>query len=129
MDFCDAPWIVEDSAMSSSAVDEGAWLAQCSLPSVHMSFVDPAPAIDASECQEQKAGLLTGKVGDACILLCETQAKSGSARLSFFRDVAEAWRVDSQGREFESLTVIDGQISIQIKSNEQSRILMRWKQS
>ena len=129
MDFCDVPWIVEDSAMGSSAVDEGAWLAQCSLPSVHMSFVDPAPAIDASECQEQKASLLAGKVGDACILLCETQAKSGSARLSFFRDVAEAWRVDSQGREFESLTVIDGQISIHVKSNEQSRILMRWKQS
>jgi len=129
MDFCDVPWVIEDMAMGWNAVDEGAWLAQCSLPSVHMTFVDPAPAIDASACSEQKATLLAGKVGDACILLCETQAKSGSARLSFFRDVAEAWRVDSQGREFESLTVIDGQVSIQVKSNEQSRILMRWKQS
>jgi hypothetical protein len=129
MDFCDAPWVIEDTTMGLKDVDEGAWLAQCSLPSVHMSFVDTAPAIDAGACQEQKATLLAGKVGDACVLLCETQAKSGSARPSFFRDVAEAWRVDSQGREFESLTVIDGQVSIQIKSNEQSRILMRWKQS
>lgn len=129
MDFCDAPWIIEEKGLGPNTVDEGAWLAQCSLPSVHMSFVDAAPVLDPSQFNEERAALLTGKIGDACVLLCETQAKSGSARLSFFRDVAEAWRVDSQGREFDSLTVIDGQIALHVKPNEQSRVLMRWKKA
>jgi hypothetical protein len=59
--------------------------------------------------------------------LYETQGKSGSARISFFRDVVAAWRVDSQCREFDTLEVSDGQIIVNVRAHEQSRILLKWK--
>lgn len=129
LDLCDRPWFIEDFPCKQTSVDEGAWLAQCSLPSVHMAFVNPAPACDPSLVDQEQAELLAGESGDACVLLMETQGKSGSAKLSFFRDVAKAWRVDAQGREFDSLTVTDGQIAIPIQPHEQARVLLCWKQT
>jgi len=69
----------------------------------------------------------TGQQADACIWLREIRGKSGSAKLSFFRNVAEAWRVDCQGREFDTLSIVDGLVVVAVQANEQSRILLRWE--
>jgi hypothetical protein len=127
LDQCDTPWIVNGEFALDSKPDSGAWLAQCSLPNVHFFFADPKPVLDESQIPANQADVLSGHQGDLCLWVQETQGKSGTGKLSFFRDVAEAWRVDSQGREFDTLTIIDGQIHFSISALEQSRILLRWK--
>lgn len=125
-DNCDSPWIVAEQKPADSSPDSGAWLAQCSLSNVFMRFDDTQPVLSEDQFKPDEADTWRGKTGDACVWVHETQGKSGSAKLSFFRDVAEAWRVDCHGREFDTLSVVGGQILISVKAHEQSRILLRW---
>jgi hypothetical protein len=127
MDQCDTPWIIQDDSMVGASANAGAWLAQCSLPNVSFGFDDPKPVLNPEVFDEEEREMWTGEVGDVCLWMRETQGKSGTAKLSFFRDVAQAWRVDCQGREFDSLSVVDGQVTFFVKPLEQSRILVRWK--
>jgi alpha-mannosidase len=127
MDQCDTPWMIEESGVVRDKPDAGAWLAQCNLPNVYFSFTNPNPVLATERFSAERVELLTGQKGDACVWIQETQGKSGSARISFFRDVAEAWRVDSQCREFDTLVVSDGQIIVNVSAHEQSRILLKWK--
>jgi alpha-mannosidase len=129
MDWFDQSWLVLDRRFSGPTADAGAWLAQCNLSNIHFYFDDPRPAVDPSLLPADQTDIWTGKQADACVWIQETQGKSGSARLSFFKDVEEAWRVDSQGREFASLPISDGQIVFSVSANEQSRILLRWKRT
>ena len=127
LDQCDTPWMIEEASVVSDKPDAGAWLAQCNLPSVYFSFTNPNPVLATEHLSAEQVETFTGQKGDACVWLQETQGKSGSARISFFRDVAAAWRVDSQCREFDTLEVSDGQIIVDVSAHEQSRILLKWK--
>ena len=91
-------WIIEELTNAIDKPNEGAWLAQCNLPNISFWFDDPKPAVDPNLLPEDDVDLWKGKEGDVCVWVRESQGKSGSAKLSFFRDVAEAWRVDCQGR-------------------------------
>lgn len=137
LDQMDSPWVIEPSAAAlsgtaSNVADSGAWLAQCNLPGVSFQWTDPSPVVspDAlavipsdSELETQR----TVRTGDACVWVTETLGSSGTARISFFRDVEQAWRVDSQGREFDTLKIVDGQILVPLRAYEQSRILFQWR--
>ena len=127
MDQCDKPWMIEEPSVSNANPDTGAWLAQSSLSHVHFFFADPNPLLEPSSLSPDQVETLTGQRGDVCVWLQETQGKSGTARLSFFRDVVQAWRVDSQGREFDILSVVDGQIIVNVSAHQLMRILLRWK--
>ncbi|MEQ1826202.1 MAG: hypothetical protein ABL921_09650 [Pirellula sp.] len=128
MDLLDRPWLIGTNQSSGASSDTSAWLAQCNLSNVNFYFSDPTPALQSEMMSIEEADLLAGRQGDVCLWLQETQGKSGAAKMSFFKDVAEAWRVDSQGREYASLPVSDGQLVFSVNANEQSRILLRWKQ-
>jgi hypothetical protein len=131
MDSCDSAWVIPISVQSfgknAAVPDEGAWLAQCSVPNLQMRFVDPRPTLDPTRLSADQMELMTGKSGNVCVWLTETMGKSGGGRLSFFRDVSEAWRVDSQGREFDTLSVNGGVVTVDMQAYEQARILIRWK--
>ena len=126
MDQMDTPWLVEDELESHTA-DQGAWLAQCSLSHVNLAWDDVRPVLEPNRMPEGESDLWTGQQADACLWLREMRGKHGSAKLSFFRRVGDAWRVDCQGREFDTLTVADGQVVVAVQANEQSRILLRWE--
>jgi len=127
LDLCDQPWRIESASPPNTKPDSGAWLAQCSLPSVHFYFSEPEPVLAQHQIPEDQRDAMSGHQADVCLWIQETQGKSGSAKLSFFRDVGEAWKVDSQGREFDTLTVTGGQVVTNVNAHEQSRILLRWK--
>jgi hypothetical protein len=127
LDMLDQPWLLSGSQATLAGSDSGAWLAQCSLPNVYFYFSDPAPTLEPDLIPKGESETWTGHASDCCVWIQETQGKSGSAKLSFFKDVEEAWRVDCHGREFAVLPVSDGQIIFSVSANEQSRILMRWK--
>ncbi len=126
MDQLDSPWIVEDF-LEAQETDQGAWLAQCSLSHVNLAWDDVRPVLEPNRLPAGESDLWSGIQADACIWLREMRGKFGSARLSFFRRVGEAWRVDCQGREFDTLSVVDGQVVVAVQANEQSRILLRWE--
>ncbi len=126
IDQCDSPWLVEDNS-GPGKTDAGAWLAQCNLSNVNLAWDDFRPVLEPSLSPAGELEIWVGQQGDACIWLREIQGKSGSAKLSFFRNVGEAWRVDCQGREFDTLSVVDGQIVVDVRAYEQSRILLRWE--
>ncbi len=141
IDLLDRPMIapVRADQFSKGALDH-AWMAQCTLPNVTFHWTDPGPVLESRpssgpleigsdglpDSQPQDESLESGITGDACVLAVETQGKPGTARFRFFRDVAQAWRVDRQGREFETLTVADGQIQLSMRANDCARILIRW---
>ncbi len=126
IDQCDLPWLVEDP-FPSDKTDTGAWLAQCSLSNVNLAWDDFRPVLEPSKMPDGDPEAWTGQQADACIWLREMRGKSGSAKLSFFRNVAEAWRVDCQGREFDTLSIVDGHVVVAVQANEQSRVLLRWE--
>ena len=126
MDQMDSPWIVED-ILEPQKTDQGAWLAQCSLSHVNLAWDDVRPVLEPNMLPDGESDLWTGQQADACLWLREMRGKAGSAKLSFFRRVREAWRVDCQGREFDTLTIMDGQVVVAVQANEQSRILLRWE--
>ena len=126
MDQCDSPWLVED-AFAGEKPDSGAWLAQCSLSNVNLAWDDAKPVLDAKFFPAEELDTWTGQTADGCLWLREMQGRRGSAKLSFFRNVSEAWRVDCQGREFDTLSIVDGQVVLEVQAYEQSRILLRWQ--
>ena len=126
IDQCDSPWLVEENSVPGKT-DAGAWLAQCNLSNVNIAWDDFRPLLEPSLSPAGESDTWIGQQGDACIWLREMQGKSGSAKLSFFRNVGEAWRVDCQGREFDTLSVVDGQVVVDVRAYEQSRILLRWE--
>ena len=126
IDQCDTPWLVEDNS-GLGKTDSGAWLAQCNLSNVNLAWDDFRPILEPNLSPAGESENWIGQQGDACIWLREMQGKSGSAKLSFFRNVGEAWRVDCQGREFDTLTIVDGQVVVDVRAYEQSRILLRWE--
>ncbi len=126
IDQCDVPWLVEVPPVSTKT-ETGAWLAQSSLSNVNIAWDDFRPVLEPSRMPDVESDAWTGQQADACIWLREIRGKSGSAKLSFFRNVAEAWRVDCQGREFDTLSIVDGQVVVAVQANEQSRILLRWE--
>ena len=125
IDQCDTAWMIEDK-FDSGKTDAGAWLAQCSLSHVNLAWDDFRPLMASTLFPAEEADTWTGQQSDACIWLREMRGKRGSAKLSFFKNVKEAWRVDCQGREFDTLSVVDGQIAVEVQAYEQSRILLRW---
>jgi alpha-mannosidase len=125
MDRCDAPWLTQ-APFAGDKPDSGAWLAQCSLSNVNLAWDDTRPVLDASFFPAEESDTWTGQTADGCIWLREMQGRRGSAKLSFFHNVSEAWRVDCQGREFDTLSVVDGQVVLEVQAYEQSRILLRW---
>lgn len=143
LDQLDRPWVIEPKPSSATAgngaaaADSGAWLAQCNLPGVSFRWSDPAPVllphekvaiVSSSDSDTDRDD--TGRpvrTGDASLWVTETTGSSGTARVSFFRDVSQAWRVDSQGREFDTLKIVDGQIQLPLRAYEQSRILFQWQ--
>lgn len=129
LDLLDQPWLLKDASGSKTVKpsDTSAWMAQCSLSNVHFYFMTPRPTLEAEWIPEPDRERLMGKDADCCLWIQETQGKSGAGRLSFYRDVAEAWRADFQGREYSSLPVSDGQVILSVTPNEQSRILLRWQ--
>ena len=126
IDQCDTPWMVEDR-ISAGKIDAGAWLAQCSLSHVNLAWDDFRPLMDPASFSAGETDTWTGQQSDACIWLRELRGKRGPAKLSFFKNVKEAWRVDCQGREFDTLSVVDGQVVVEVQAYEQSRILLRWE--
>ncbi len=126
VDQMDSPWIVEDF-LAPQEMDQGAWLAQCSLSHVNLAWDDIRPVLEPNRLPVGESELWTGQPADACLWLREVRGKFGSAKLSFFRRVVEAFRVDCQGREFDTLSVVDGQVVVAVQANEQSRILLRWE--
>ena len=125
IDQCDTAWMIEDQ-FDSGKTDAGAWLAQCSLSHVNLAWDDFRPLMASTLFPAEEADTWTGQQSDACIWLREMRGKRGPAKLSFFKNVKEAWRVDCQGREFDTLSVVDGQIAVEVQAYEQSRILLRW---
>ena len=125
MDQCDMPWLIEDP-FAGSQPDSGAWLAQCNLSNVNLAWDDARPVLDAQFFPEDERDTWTGQRADGCVWLREMQGRRGSGKLSFFRNVSEAWRVDCQGREFDTLTISDGQVVLEVQAYEQSRILLKW---
>lgn len=126
IDQCDSPWLVKDNS-GQGTTDAGAWLAQCNLSNVNMAWDDCRPVLEPRLAPAGESDTWNGQHGDACIWLREMQGKSGSAKLSFFRNVGEAWRVDCQGREFDTLSVVDGQVVVDVRAYDQSRILLCWE--
>jgi len=94
---------------------------------VILAWDDTCPVIEQNKIPEGELDNWTGQQADACIWLREMQGKLGSAKLSFFRNVGQAWRVDYQGREFDTLTLDNGQVVVPVQAYEQSRILLRWE--
>ncbi len=128
IDQCDSPWMVkEQTAPMASIPDSGAWLAQCNLSNVNLAWDDARPLIEPNKMPTGQSDDWTGQPADACIWLREMRGKFGSAKLSFFQNVGQAWRVDCQGREFDTLTIDQGQIVLSVQAYEQSRILLRWE--
>ncbi len=125
IDQCDTVWMIEDK-FDSGKTDAGAWLAQCSLSHVNLAWDNFRPLMASTLFPAEEADTWTGQQSDACIWLREMKGKRGTAKLSFFKNVKEAWRVDCQGREFDTLSVVDGQIAVEVRAYEQSRILLRW---
>ena len=118
--------MVEDR-ISAGKIDAGAWLTQCSLSHVNLAWDDFRPLMDPASFSADHTDTWTGQQADACIWLRELRGKRGPAKLSFFKNVREAWRVDCQGREFDTLSVVDGQVVVEVQAYEQSRILLRWE--
>ncbi len=128
IDQCDEPWIIREGAVPIvSTPDEGAWLAQCSASNVNLAWDDTSPVIEPNRMPGGESDAWTGQQADACLWLREMRGKFGSAKLSFFRNVRRAWRVDCQGREFDTLTIEEGQIVVSVQAYEQSRILLCWE--
>jgi hypothetical protein len=63
---------------------------------------------------------------DAVLWVYETQGKRAQSRLSFFKNVEEAWRIDAVGQECCRLDVEDGQVLINLHPSEQCRVALRW---
>ena len=126
LDQCDKPWMIEDG-FQTGKIDAGAWLAQCSVSHVDLAWDDFRPLLNPASFPAAEADTWTGKPSDACLWLRELRGKRGQAKLSFFRNVKEAWRVDCQGREFDTLSVVDGQVIVEVQAYEQSRILLTWE--
>ncbi len=128
IDQCDTPWIIEEGSVPATAApDQGAWLAQCNVANVNLAWDEASPAFDPNKMPGGESESWTGQRADACLWLREMRGKFGSAKLSFFRNVRQAWRVDCQGREFDTLTVEEGQIVVPVQAYEQSRILLCWE--
>jgi alpha-mannosidase len=98
LESLDEPWLVSDSGLP---LTNGAslWFAQSNQPSVRL------------EVQGANENVVR-------VLLHETQGREVKSKLSFFRDVISASRVEHDGTEIESLEIENGQVSILTKPNE-----------
>ena len=138
---------VGSSAVGSraAAVDSGAWLAQCNIPNVRFTVIDPGPplvvsadrngllggsrtnegegAANSEENQANSAGESENTVpADACFWLVETAGRSGTAKLSCLKNIVGGWRVDYRGYECDKLRAEDGELLVPYKAWERSRI-------
>lgn len=126
---------------AAAAVDSGAWLAQCNMPNVRFTVIDPDPpmvvtaespgsptnaSVDTSNPEENKTDLdgATEKTvsADACFWLVETSGRSGTAKLSCLKNIVRGWRVDYRGYECDKLRAEDGELLVPYKAWERSRI-------
>jgi hypothetical protein len=118
-DTLDEPWIVPVS-IAGEQKDSGAWLAQSSVPHVRMEFDTQEHVKMPVEDGETESEI------DAVLWVHETRGKRASTRLSFFKNVAEAWRIDAVGREWCKLDIDGGGVRLNLHPSEQCRIALRW---
>lgn len=126
LDLLDTPWIAPATLPAGVSNDESAWLAQSNLANVRFEF-DSATGVEITRDANNPDVSGTGCVDvDAVLWVSETQGKRAQCRLSFFKNVEEAWRIDAIGRECCRLDVEDGQVLINLHPSEQCRVALRW---
>lgn len=132
---------IASTGNSAATVDSGAWLAQCNMPNVRFTVIDPEPPLvvsavtagssmnqdgDSSNSQEDKNVLDEATertvTADACFWLVETAGRSGTAKLSCVKNIVRGWRVDYRGYECDKLRAEDGELLVPYKAWERSRI-------
>ena len=120
-DFLDEPWTIPVH-FSEKVADQGAWLAQSSQANVQIGWVEQLT-------YDKLAAAPDAKCPDAIIWLHEIQGKRTQSKLSFFRNVEKAWRVDGTGREYTELETENGATSISVRPFEYCRVALRWSGS
>ncbi|MFN7888721.1 MAG: hypothetical protein ACK5OC_00400 [Pirellula sp.] len=126
MDFVDSPWIVPVTLSTGATNDDGAWLAQSNVANVRFEFDSVVGVEVARDANHPGTGGTDRIAVDAVLWVFETQGKRAQSRLSFFKNVEEAWRIDAIGQECCRLDVEDGQVLINLHPSEQCRVALRW---
>jgi hypothetical protein len=126
MDFADSPWIVPVTLPTGATNDDGAWLAQSNVANVRFEFDSVVGVEVARDANHPDTGGTDRIAVDAVLWVYETQGKRAQSRLSFFKNVEEAWRIDAIGQECCRLDVEDGQVLINLHPSEQCRVALRW---
>jgi alpha-mannosidase len=112
------PWTIPVH-LAEKAADEGAWLAQSNQPNIALSWDDPSGVTFSWKDEENIRP-------NALIWVQETHGKRSQGKLSFFKNVAKAWRVDAIGKECVELEVEQGVIPITMRPGERSRVAIQW---
>jgi hypothetical protein len=112
------PWTIPVH-LSDKATDEGAWLAQSNQPNIALTWDNPADIAFSCKAAENIRP-------NALIWVHETQGKRTQGRLTFFKNVAKAWRIDAIAKECVELDVEEGVISITVRPGEQCRVAIQW---
>lgn len=120
-DFLDEPWTIPVH-FSEKVADHGAWLAQSSQANVQIGWVEPLT-------NETSAAAPDTQTPDAIIWLHELQGKRTQSKLSFFRNIEKAWRVDGTGKKYTELETDNGVTSISVRPFEYCRVALRWSGS
>lgn len=126
MDVADSPWIVPVTLPTGVTNDDGAWLAQSNVMNVRFEFDSVAGVKVSRDANHPDTGGTDRIAVDTVLWVCETQGKRAQSRLSFFKNVEEAWRIDAVGQECCRLDVEDGQVLINLRPSEQCRVALRW---
>ncbi len=101
-------------------IDAGAWLAQANIPNVRIEFEQNGPFQLLVEEGDDPIPF------DSVLSLSETRGKRAVSKLSFSKNVEDAWRIDSELRPTTKLDVENGQILANLRPSERCRIAVRW---
>ena len=120
-DCLDSEWTIPVH-FSEKVADQGAWLAQSSQANVQIGW--------GERLNEETSTVAPDlKWPDAIIWLHEAQGKRTRSKLSFFRNVEKAWRIDGTGKEYTELETDKGATSISVRPFEYCRVALRWSSS
>jgi hypothetical protein len=120
-DFLDSEWTIPVH-FSEKVADQGAWLAQSSQANVQIGWGERLNEETSTVAPDEKWP-------DAIIWLHEAQGKRTQSKLSFFRNVEKAWRIDGTGKEYTELETDKGATSISVRPFEYCRVALRWSSS
>ncbi len=101
--------------------DQGAWLAQSSQANVQIGWLGSVNSTVEAAPDEMGP--------DAIITLHETQGKRTQTKLSFFRNIDKAWRIDGTGKKYTELETENGTTAITVRPFEYCRVALRWSSS